>query len=143
MKRHTVTTLGQLRIGDRFCFLDDKKQVVKEAIRFKNSSVCYNKIDHKKQKYAWVFNRSKPKNRPVLFIRHTILQPGDECFMQDLKEGDVFTKPGSNKEMRVVKKRLYSVSVRYVGQTQHLDTSPLTTGIFVRRASLKKKAKNV
>lgn len=143
MKRHTNTILNNLRPGDRFQFHTDKPDVSHEFIGLKkNGRGKYNKIKTGTGKHAWWFNRSKPGLTPVKFIRHTQLLPGDECFIYELNEGDVFHRPGDPKyrEMRRGKDRPdKQVNVRYVGQAVWLHTSPLTTGIFVRRASLKTK----
>lgn len=143
MKRNTATTLGQLRIGDRFFFLSDKGEpVVREVTAFRADGVKYNKIKTGKGVHAWFWDRKQPAIREVVFIRHTNLLPGDECFMHELNNGDVFLKPGTDKEMRMVDNSGNQVKVRYVGMAQHLQTSALTTGIFVRRASLKTTATN-
>lgn len=143
MKRNTATTLGQLRIGDRFFFLTDKGEpVVREVTAHRSDGVKYNKIKPGKGVHGWFWDRKQPVTREVVFIRHTDLLPGDECFMHELNNGDVFLKPGTNKEMRMVDNKGNQVKVRYVGQTAMLNTSALTTGIFVRRASLKTAATN-
>lgn len=143
MKRKTPTTLGQLRIGDRFYFITDiGEPKVRIVTAHKGSKTNYNKIKPGKAKHAWLWDRKQPADREVMFLRHTILQPGDECFMHQLNNGDVFTKPGDTKEMRMVDNSGNQVVVRYVGQTAQLNTSALTTGIFVRRASLKTSSSN-
>ncbi len=140
MKRQTKTQLGFLRIGDRFYFLTDKIPVVREVTNHLRNRVKYNKIKSTTGRKSWWFDRSRAIETPVMFIRHTQLLPGDECFMHELTDGDVFTKPGDkrNKEMRRGPNRKDGqVWVRYMGSPVWLHTSPLTTGIFVRRASLK------
>lgn len=144
MRRNTPTKLGMLREGDRFYFMSDKKPVIRVVIRHARNKVWYNKIKSGTGENAWWFNRSRPIEKPVMFIRHTQLLPGDQCFMYELNDGDVFHKPGDTKykEMRRVKELPNKqIAVRYVGNPVALHTSPLTTGIFVRRASLKTNTK--
>ena len=139
MKRNTTTIIGNLREGDRFFFTADKEApIVREVTAVKSKKVKYNKINPRTGKHAWWWDKSRPIETPVMFIRHTQLLPGDECFMHELTDGDVFTRPGTTKEMRRVKElRDGQIAVRYVGAAAWMHTSPLTTGIFVRRASLK------
>lgn len=85
MQRKTSTTLGELREGDRFAFLKYVWQVMSKTGSFVNinqvsaSGVVIHKFDHMK--------RSK---LPVIFLRHTKPEPGDDCLVSDLKEGDLF-----------------------------------------------------
>lgn len=144
MKRQTQTTLGKLRQGDRFYFFTDKQPVVREVTGFVLGAVKYNKINSRSGKHTRFWDRCQPNDRKVMFIRHTDLQPGDECFMYELKDGDVFTQMNSKKEMRRIKEmRDGQIAVRYVGAVAWTHTAPLTTGIFVRRASLKTLPKDV
>lgn len=141
MKRNTSTIIGNLRVGDRFFFTTDiHPPIVREVTAIRPNRIKYNKINPRTGKHTWFWDKSRPVETPVMFIRHTQLLPGDECFMHELTDGDVFTRPGdkSHKEMRRVKElRDGQIAVRYVGAAAWMHTSQLTTGIFVRRASLK------
>lgn len=91
MERKTLTTLGKLRIGDRFVFTSANQDKVYQVTSTPGGSkVYYNVVigGVPQQKY----DDSKSKLAPVLFLRHTLPEPGDQCFIEDLQEGDVYTK---------------------------------------------------
>lgn len=87
MERNTKTTLGQLRIGDRYNYLlrCDLWQVVSQ----KGKETHVNQImfgENKLHKYDYV----KRSSTEVIFLRHTLPLPGERCILCDLKAGDLF-----------------------------------------------------
>lgn len=88
LKRNTTCTLGELRTGDRFTF--GKKRVdVWQVMSKTNTFVCVNQPGwngdpiHKHD--GWKGNKTE-----VVFLRHTIPEPGEQCLIRDLKPGNVF-----------------------------------------------------
>lgn len=93
MERKTITTLGKLRIGDRFVFSSGQDKVYQVTQIPGGSKVYYNVvIDGVPQQR---YDECKSKLAPVLFLRHTQPEPGDQCFIEDLKPGDVFLYSGN------------------------------------------------
>jgi hypothetical protein len=88
MKRFTQTTLGSLRIGDRFTFMR-KKETVWQVTGKTGKYVTINQFNPDGRQVLQ-FDELKTGTTPVIFMRHTIPMPGEECYVQDLKEGDVF-----------------------------------------------------
>lgn len=90
MQRNTVTTLGELRIGDRFHFL---KRVDVWEITGKTRS--HNSINLPGLNGVFInkYDDLKKSSTPVVFMRHTIPEPGEECIFSDLKYGDIFHLP--------------------------------------------------
>ena len=90
MQRNTITTLGQLRVGDRFTFL--KRVDVWHVTGQLTSKATINqmmpdgRLIHK-------YDDMKAAKTPVKFLKHTEPVPGEECQVQDLKPGDVFYHP--------------------------------------------------
>lgn len=91
MKRRTTTTLDYLRIGDRFTLGPNKTEVWEVVQRFGNNIEVNQREAHGKWKLK--FNAIKKGGTSVYFLRHTMPFNGDECFIEDLKVGDVFWKP--------------------------------------------------
>lgn len=87
MQRNTITTLGELRVGDRFSFV--KKNEVWQVTAIKKNTTCFNKFDGKARLLK--FDEEKRSTVQVFFLRHTIPVPGEECMIEDLKPGDIFT----------------------------------------------------
>lgn len=88
MKRNTLTTLGELRVGDRF--RPGKKRVdVWEVTSKTKNYTCINQpglngvLIHK-------YDEQKSNKQQVIFMRHTKPEPGEECLLRDLKPGNVF-----------------------------------------------------
>ena len=94
MKQKTQTTIGRLRRGDRFYFISDKKKQVHQLDSFSGDKAHFVKVLNDKASDSWMFKRSVSSNKEVIFLRHTLLQVGDECFLQDLRTGDRFYQPG-------------------------------------------------
>jgi hypothetical protein len=91
MQRKTHTTLDNLRIGDRFTYGSNKTDVWEVVQRFGNNTEVNQREAHGKWKMK--FNIIKRSSTQVYFLRHTKPLNGDECFIEDLQEGDVFWKP--------------------------------------------------
>jgi len=132
MQRHTPTNIGRLRKGDRFYFTSDRKKSVHEATGLRNDKVKYNKINAF-SKFQWLWDREVNGNKEVVFLRHTILQSGDQCFIQDLNIGDIFCLPGHKEtELEVVGKSEKEVKLLNKSNNSIFYTHPLTTGIFIK-----------
>lgn len=88
MQQKTMTTLNQLRIGDSFVFprRTDVWRVMARAD--KKGRVAINQIVNGRAIFA--YDELKKGSKEVMFLRHTIPVPGEECFIEDLKEGDRF-----------------------------------------------------
>jgi hypothetical protein len=91
MERKTMTTLGELRIGDRFVY--PKANVVWQVIGTdgKKNNVAVNQMNSKNEPIYKHHHFKKPFIK-VLFLRHTVILPQEECFIQDLQPGDIFCK---------------------------------------------------
>lgn len=124
MKRKTNTTVGMLRKGDRFTLLGDNN-VVLEVTGFSRDKVLYNKKHG--EKHAWLFDREFPSGKEVTFLRHTILQEGDECFLQELPNGSLVSIP--NKEGKYIIKDRFEDEIKLKTQFGHklIFTHPLTS----------------
>jgi len=86
MNRNTLTTLGALRVGDRFHYLKrvDVWQVTSQTRTHTSVNLPgLNGFVHK-------FDELKKASTQVVFLRHTIPQPGEQCLLRDLNPGDVF-----------------------------------------------------
>lgn len=90
MERNTITPLGQLRIGDRYCYNNriDVWQVMRHTPKGKVAvnQIAFGKPIHK-------FDEVKAGNILVRFMRHTQPLPGEKCIVEDLQPGDVFFMP--------------------------------------------------
>lgn len=87
MHRNTITTLAQLRNGDRFTLVG--KEEVWQKTGAYGSNVTYNKFTDG-GKAVLKYDEKKHGKTSVRFVRHTAPLPGEDCFVQDLKKGDVF-----------------------------------------------------
>lgn len=98
MQSKTITTLDQLRIGDSFVYLKRQDPWRVTARADKNGKVavnqfnCQSGVDPKNQLYR--HDNLVKGSRQVMFLRHTIPVPGEECLICDLEPGDVFQIPG-------------------------------------------------
>jgi hypothetical protein len=88
MERNTITTLGQLRTGDRFTFV--KKDEVWQVTGSTTTYVTINKFTSDGKKMI-KFDEQRKRTMHVRFLRHTMPQPGEKCLIQELNLGDVFT----------------------------------------------------
>jgi hypothetical protein len=90
MERNTITTLGQLREGDRFTY--PRRVDVWQVVGIVGKHVEINQFlpwGDPIHKYAQL----KKGNVVVKFLRHTLPLPGEECLLTDLQENDVFYFP--------------------------------------------------
>jgi len=90
MERNKITTLGELRIGDRFCYpgKSDVWQVIAPIGRLK---VAINQFDSNTGERKHHYDILKSPNTTVKFLRHTILEFGEDGLVEMLQPGDVFT----------------------------------------------------
>lgn len=87
MQRNTITTLAQLRKGDRFTFTG--KEEVWQKTGCYGSNVTYNKFTDGGIAIL-KYDEKKADKTSCRFVRHTVPLPGEDCLVQDLKQGDVF-----------------------------------------------------
>jgi hypothetical protein len=93
MEKKTMTTLGQLRIGDRFTYSAKRSDVWSVMARAdKSKRVAVNQLDPNKTPLH-KYDELKKASKDVMFLRHGIPQPQEECFLEDLEVGDTFFKP--------------------------------------------------
>lgn len=90
MQHNTITELGILRPGDRFRFV--KSYEVWQVIKHTRSHTLINLPLGKKMMHKC--DAMKKSSTVVTFLRHTIPLPGEQCFVEDLKSGDVFYVKG-------------------------------------------------
>lgn len=86
MERNTLTTLGQLRVGDRFRYngrVDVWQVTAQLTSRTAVNIPGYSGFLHK-------YDEMKKNTIQVIFMRHTIPLPGEQCLIKDLQVGDVF-----------------------------------------------------
>lgn len=88
MLRNTAAKIGDLRTGDRFYFVTEAKRLAYQVTRIGNK-ISYNIIEAD-GKALWPFDKQAAHDRPVIFLRHTVPAPGEECRLYDLQNGDVF-----------------------------------------------------
>jgi len=88
MRRNTITTLGNLRTGDRFC-LPGKTNVWQVVNGFGKSKTAFNEFVQGKR--VKKFDEIKSNRLQVKFLRHTVFDFGDDCLIEELQPGDVFT----------------------------------------------------
>lgn len=139
MQRNIITTLGTLRIGDRFCFTGkaDVWQVVNFIGRAK---VAINQFDPNTKKRLHVFDIFKSSSVQVKFLRHTVFEFGDDCFIENLEPGNVFTL-GTNIviEYELIEKIDNKFFAKQI-DTQHPVWFPFGTEVsFIRKAKEKEK----
>lgn len=139
MKTKTLTTLGELREGDRFTYLKrlDVWQVMTVLPRGKFE---VNQVDPVTKRQRFKYHDVKSANTQVVFLRHTRPKPQEECFIEDLKPGDVFFKPDDVVTEYVLLGKLKEPADMYGLRKLHdkegkdlMMTKGLTTVVFVRR----------
>lgn len=132
MQRKTQTTLGELRIGDRFVMPNGNIAFQVTARADKKGRVAYNLVVDGK-----IINRYdtlKNKATPVVFLRHTIPLPQEECFLEDLNEGDIFCMPDNViLEYVLVQKGKDFYTVRRLDQAAPIKGGRLATVLFIRK----------
>ena len=134
MQRKTQTTLGELRIGDRFVYNArrvDPWQVMARAD--KNGKVAVNQINYD-GKPIHRHDDLKKKSTTVVFLRHTVILPQEECFLEDLNEGDIFRmKDDAVFEYELQKKGHDFYDVRRLDQAAPFKGGRLATVILIRK----------
>ena len=129
MERNTQTTLGQLRDGDRFYFSSDHKKVSWEVKEKAGATqVLINNPNRPTR-----FPIPKNKNLAVVFLRHTVPVPGDECQVEELSPGAMFYFPDDVITEYIVSDREGSF-IRCLGPTGSQPFPPNTPVILVRNA---------
>ncbi len=137
MKSKTLSRLGHLRQGDRFYFTSDKKKKVYQLDSFSAHKANYNVVENDVVQDGWLFKKTTDASREVIFLRHTLLQPGDPCFLQDLKEGDIFELPDSKWKFVLQVKHSKEIKMAHVENLKApFYTHPLTKAVVVSFAQV-------
>lgn len=89
MKRNTLTSINQLRFGDRF--RNPKNVDVWEVVTVTDKVVTVNQPGLGGV-FMHLHHEMRKGTTEVIFLRHTKPLPGEECLVQDLQVGDVFHK---------------------------------------------------
>lgn len=138
MQQKTLTTIGRLRRGDRFYFLCDiKKKQVYQLDSFSGDKAIYVKVINDIASDSWMHERSTGQNKEVMFLRHTLLQPGDQCVLQDLMPGDILYKPEAvNNKYIITAKAPHEIKMAFEKrpQGQPVYGHPLASVILVKKA---------
>lgn len=95
MLRNTSTKLGELRKGDRFYFITDSKRIAHQVTSDKAAARTSYNIVNANGSAKLPFDKQAPNDKPVIFLRHTIPVPGEECRLYDLQQGDIFFFPNN------------------------------------------------
>ncbi len=93
MEPKTITRLKELCIGDSFVYMKRVDPWRVMALADKSGRVAVNQINAADRKPIWKHDELKKGHTKVTFLRHTKPVPGQECLVDDLKEGDVFFLP--------------------------------------------------
>jgi hypothetical protein len=88
MKHNDFTFFEKLSLGDRFYFPSDKAKVAYQVV----APGLYNQVLDGGRK-ALMHDKPAARDKPVIFLRHTLPQPGETCRLHDLKKGDIFFFP--------------------------------------------------
>jgi hypothetical protein len=131
MEAKTMTTAGELRIGDSFVYprRTDPWRVV--ALSDKNGRVAVNQVINGGNKYR--HDELIRAAKKVMFLRHTIPVPGEMCYMIDLVPGDVFHIPDDLvNEYQVEKVGDLTIRMRRLDQAYTCNAGIMAKGVFVR-----------
>lgn len=135
MNPKTPTTLGQLRIGDSFVYPKRVDPWRVTARADKNGKVAVNQWNAGTEKWIHKFDELKKQSTAVLFLRHTIPVPGEECMIDDLNPGDVFYRPDDVvHEYVMVKRGIQFSDVRRIDEAACIKAGVAAKVIFVRKA---------
>jgi hypothetical protein len=131
MEPRTITTLDQLRIGDSFVYrkrLDPWRVMAKAD---KSGRVAVNQVVNGKT--SWKHDELIRGKKQVMFLRHTVPVAGEECLVDDLKEGDVFFRPEDVvHEFELVKHGHAFSDVRRLDEASCVKAGRASKVIFVR-----------
>jgi hypothetical protein len=140
LKANTITTLGELRDGDRFVF-QGKNEVWEVTGNPSNGYVPFNQFvadGVKKNRH----DDLKKINKDVKFLRHTKPLEGEEWALKDLKVGAVFCRPTGNitHEYRLIENKYPHAVVKCVMITENInipiDFPGNEKGIYLRTTNL-------
>lgn len=132
MQRKTTTTLNELRIGDRFVYPGGNVSYQVTAKADKTGKVAINQFANGKQVNR--YDTLKRKTTTVLFLRHSIPLPQEECFIEDLQAGDIFCKPADIvHEYEIVNRGHEFYAVRRLDCASIEMAGRLATVIFIRK----------
>jgi hypothetical protein len=131
MERKTITTLGDLRAGDRFVF--PKETTVHQVFCVGKKTADINEVTpegHPLNRY----HTPKKLSTKVLFLRHGIPAAGEECFLDDLQPGDTFKMLDDEvHDYVVVKRGDRFFDVRRTDQSAPIKGGKLATVILIER----------
>lgn len=130
MEQKTTAQLKELRIGDSFIIpkREDPWRVM--AREDKRGKVAINQIINGKP--VWPQDTLVKGTREVMFLRHTIPVSGEQCFIDDLTVGDVFTRADDIHEW-VLEKHGHAFSdVRRIDQSAPAKAGRLAIVTFIK-----------
>lgn len=133
MQRKTLTTLGELRIDDRFVYPKRGDVWCVTAKADKNKRVA---VNQKKDDGSFIFkyDELKASSTRVLFLRHGKPLEGEEAFICDLEVGDTFKMIGDDvHEFVLQKKGNQFAQVRRLDQAAHFMGGNMATVILLKR----------
>jgi hypothetical protein len=137
MERKTMTTLGELRIDDRFVYPKraDAWCVTARADRKGRVAINQKKDDGS---LSHKYDDLKKASTPVLFLRHGSPLEGEECFISDLKAGDIFHKRDDVIHEYELKEKGHQFSkVRRLDEAAHIMAGNMATVVLVKRKEAK------
>lgn len=118
MNRNQLTTLAELREGDRFRY--PSRNEAWEVINQGGKNTFVNQFTPN-GKRLHVHDIIKKSDTPVVFLRHTRPLPGEDCLLQDLRDGDVFHLPDNIiNEYRVIQNQHGKV-IKAINNTDEID----------------------
>lgn len=136
MQPKTLTTINQLRIGDSFVFPKRVDPWRVTARADKNGRVAVNQWNAGTEKFIHKFDELIKGSKQVIFLRHTVPVPGEECLVDDLQPGDIFFRPDDVVHEYVLVKHGHQFSdVRRVDEAACIKAGRGAKIIFVRKAS--------
>lgn len=142
-RRFPKKQLGTLRRGDAFLFSLSSSQVWR-VVRTTSDTVLVNQKMRSDMRYVHKAHRLMPHRKQVYFMRHTIPTPGEECFVEDLKPGDMFTIPaqGSGERWRIVNKGYQFDEMKSINSGLKATCGRLTKVVFIGGAAIREFSKN-
>jgi hypothetical protein len=137
MERKTLTTLGELRIDDRFVYpkRGDAWTVTARADRIGRVAINQKRDDGS---LVLKYDELKKASTQVIFLRHGSPLEGEECFICDLNTGDTFFKLDDVVHEYEMKEKGHHFSkVRRLDEAAHIMAGNMATVVLVKRKEAK------
>lgn len=133
MTPKTTTTLNELRIGDSFVYPKRVDPWRVTARADKSGRVAVNQWNAGTSSWIWKQDDLKKGKTKVVFLRHTVPVPQEECMIDDLQEGDVFIRPEDPiHEWILVRHGHIFSDVRKISEAAPSKAGKMARVIFVR-----------